>query len=315
MSKTASAEVTETDPVTEDVSASTIDLSMVNLEFAASPDVGSSTTETTADVTLTVSVPLNEFVTAAVMSVSVDDSEKSIEQKILDCEHRIADICREEESLKASAKAMKGARISEVDRLNGLIFDRDNPDSGDSESAAVSKSPSGSTTVSSVESDRWGLDEIEVLGKHGLKEKKVESLREAASKGHFNGTVRGLRDWIAKYDLWYREVKSCGPTGADKITDALTAYVAANPVADKPMTAEDDARSEAAAEFLGHTKPELSQPDDSAEFDTPEEKAAYSDGCLSGAAGEEVSSNPHKRGTGLWRAWDKGWQKHFVEAE
>lgn len=313
MSKTASAEVTETDPITEDVSASTIDLSMVNLEFAASPDVESSTTETPADATLTVSVPLNQFVAAAISEVG-GETEKSIEQKILECEHRIADICREEESLKASAKAMKEARISEVDRLNELIFDRDNPNFVDDELAAVGKSPLSSNSVSAIESDRWGFDEIEVLGKHGLKEKKVESLREAASKGHFNGTVRGLRDWIAKYDLWYREVKSCGPTGADKITDALTSYVAANPVADKPMTAEDDARSEAAAEFLGHTKLIPPQSDDSADF-TPEERAAYSDGCLAGAAGEEVSSNPHKRGTGLWQAWDNGWQKHFVEAE
>lgn len=95
---------------------------------------------------------------------------------------------------------------------------------------------------------------ISALAAHGLTEKKIDSLQAAADAGRFDGTVRGLRDWIAKSDLWYRDVKGCGASGADKITDALTKYATANPEvsSDEPLTAAEEQSSEAAAEYLGH---------------------------------------------------------------
>lgn len=36
---------------------------------------------------------------------------------------------------------------------------------------------------------------------------------------------------------------------------------------------------------------------------------AYAAGCAAACGEKPVSDNPHKRGTQLWRAWDRGWQE------
>jgi ribosome modulation factor len=193
----------------------------------------------------------------------VNRTLNSIHQQIWDTEHDLSNICREEERLKALLKSVKASRIEMVEKLEALLDKRDNPKpESPAKSSGLSEQESYTQTVVGVvpqsppqEPQAWGRDQIEVLSKFGMTEKKLEALRAAADGGRFDGTIKGLRDWIAKYDLWYRDVKGCGTSGADKISDALTKYVAANPMIEEPLTAEDEAKHIAAAEFLGHTSP------------------------------------------------------------
>lgn len=46
---------------------------------------------------------------------------------------------------------------------------------------------------------------------------------------------------------------------------------------------------------------------------SPEEQEAYLSGCEAGADMKPVTANPHSAGTGLWHAWDRGWQECHVE--
>ena len=181
-------------------------------------------------------------------------------QKISNLETQIANACELELELRDRLKSLRKNREGLVERLtklkNGDDDADDELDDGDRDLGGESGTAStGTAPATPCPMQAWGTDAIEVLESHGLKPAKVEALRAAADAGNFNGTIRGLRDWIAASDLWHRNVKGCGPTGADKIGDALTSYMLANPMADEPMTAEDERRSEAAAIALGHTKP------------------------------------------------------------
>lgn len=179
--------------------------------------------------------------------------------KIHSLETQIAEACELELELKDRLKTLRKNREGLVERLTKLKGGEDDPDddsdSEDCDDEIDTRDIGGEACVKPASSDAWGTDGVEALESHGLKPAKAEALRAAADAGHFNGTIKGLRDWIAKSDLWHRNVKGCGPTGAEKIGDALTSYMTAHPVADEPMTAEDEARSEAAAIALGHTKP------------------------------------------------------------
>lgn len=206
-------------------------------------------------------------------AVTLPMVERLLCLRIMDLEHELGDVCREEERLKALVKSAKEQRIKLVEQLQELCDERDNPTTDDDtaddrEFGGEGRTPraatSPTTTAASPAGEAWGREPIEVFAKHGLKPAKVEALRAAADKGKFDGNVVGLRDWIAKYDLWHRDVKGCGPKGADAIIDALTSYVAANPMADQPLTPEDEARHVAAAEFLGHTKPAPAEGQESA---------------------------------------------------
>lgn len=222
---------------------------------------------------------------------------KSIYQQIWEAEHELAEICREEERLKSQLKSVKESRVEMVEKLEALNHKQDNPFSGYTENrgsgqvgsatTAAAEHTAANLTAPPCPPQTWGLEPIEALLRYGLKPAKVEALRAAADKGHFTGTVAGLRDWIAKSDLWYRDVKGCGTSGAEKIGDALTGYATANPLADEPMTPEDEARSVAAAEFLGHTK--------SSECQLP----AMRSGSASGVIGiADSHSTPCSDGTG-----------------
>lgn len=181
-------------------------------------------------------------------------------RKVRELETQIANSCELELELRDRLKTVRKNREGLVERLTKLKAGDNESEVDDDENEAYDDDRGDDESRHSVTSvpcspQAWGSDPVEVLEKFGLKAKKVEALRAAADAGRFNGTVRGLRDWIAKSDLWHRDVKGCGPTGADKIGDALTAYMKANPIADEPMTKEDEARSEAAAIALGHKKP------------------------------------------------------------
>ena len=182
------------------------------------------------------------------------------EEKILTLRERIADACIRELHAKDLAKKWKDRReqlTEELDSLQKEIEaddeDSDDEDGDDLNSDYQTSDASSPAATQSSPQAVWGTDPVESLASHGLTGKKCESLREAADAGRFNGTIAGLRDWIAKSDLWYRDVKGCGASGSEKIGDALMAYQRANPEPEKPMTAEDERRCEAAAEFLGHT--------------------------------------------------------------
>ena len=191
--------------------------------------------------------------------------EKTIGDGIRELEESISKMCIEENSLKEHLKDLRKDRNELAAELEGLLARiaageyRFNPlhrEVGESDKPAASVVPTSETTTAiPCPPQAWGRDQIEVLSKHGLTEAKVEALRAASDKGKFDGTIAGLRDWIAKFDLWYRDVKGCGATGASKIGEALTSYVNANPVAEEPMTPEQERLSVEAAEFLGYTKP------------------------------------------------------------
>lgn len=205
--------------------------------------------------------------------------------KIHSLETRIADACELELELRDQLKSLRKNRESMVERLTKLKSGDDeddgDDDESDNESSSEHRNLGGESIAAPCSPQAWGSDPVEVLESFGLKLAKVEALRAASDAGRFNGTIKGLRDWIAKSDLWHRDVKGCGPTGADKISDALTAYMTKHPVADEPMTAEDVKRCEVAAEFLGHTKPAPA-----------EGEAASEAGSLSV---ESVSDDPPKR--------------------
>lgn len=191
--------------------------------------------------------------------------EKTIGDGIRELEESISKLCIEENSLKDRLKDLRKDRNTLAEELEGLFhrieageyrFDVLHREVREGDSKPVAPAtPTSTASAASPAGEAWGREPIEVLAKHGLKPAKVEALRAAADAGKFGGDVVGLRDWIAKYDLWHRDVKGCGPKGADAITDALTSYVAANPMEEQPLTPEDEARHVAAAEFLGHTKP------------------------------------------------------------
>ena len=225
---------------------------------------------------------------------------------------------------------MKESRVEKVEELEGLLRERDNL-----ATAASSQTSTATSDITHVTDEvaspkptsrpqDWGRDQIEVLAKHGMTEKKLESLRAAADSGRFDGTIKGLRDWIAKYALWYRDVKGCGETGANKISDALTSYVAANPMPDEPMTADDIKRSEAAAEFLGHTDTSPVRPTASSGVDDTETddvtpaisrddialEQAYALGHAAGEACQSCSNNPFPdRGSPQAKEWHRGWDE------
>lgn len=199
-------------------------------------------------------------------AVPVDPAKRPVWARIMDLEHELGEACREEERLRGLVKSAKELRIELTEQLEELCRERDNPPAASQDTAAAdplaglkstpSVTGSASTSPASPAGEAvWGREPIEVLGSHGLKPAKVEALRAAADAGKFGGDVVGLRDWIAKYDLWHRDVKGCGPKGADAVIDALTSYITANPMAEEPLTAEDEARHATAAEWLGHTKP------------------------------------------------------------
>ena len=141
---------------------------------------------------------------------------KTIYQQIWDIEHELGNACREEERLRSLVKSAKELRIDLTEQLEQLCNERDNP-TPEPEPAAGQGDTAAMPTTGAVASgaasspQAWGREPIEVLAKHGLKPAKVEALRAAAEAGKFGGDVAGLRDWIAKYDLWHRDVKGCGP--------------------------------------------------------------------------------------------------------
>ena len=145
--------------------------------------------------------------------------------------------------------------------------------------------------------------------KFGLTEKKAEQL---TSSGKFDGTVRGLRDWIARDEGWHRQIKGFGPMWADKVSDALNAYYQANPLPENPETA--DAEPESVSHKSGSGSPTSHKPandtdDVSATYSREELEMAFAGGVDAAMEERSVGSNPHPRGTALWSEWDRGWQE------
>ena len=143
----------------------------------------------------------------AAPSVSApQDARKELEQQI-------AAACIDEANLRAATKVAKEHRVSLVEKLQEIL---------DGVGAATIDCDDVPPTAGA-----WGRESVECFSELGLSEKKIEAL---VNCGKFDGTVVGLRDWIAKAELWHRDVKGLGPAGADKVIDALNGYYQKHPI-------------------------------------------------------------------------------------
>lgn len=172
-------------------------------------------------------------------------------------------------------------------------------------SAAETQKDQTPVAETAKEDDSWRSAPLSELT--GLSGKLLETLEDSGLK-----TMGQLADYTSS-GKQLTDLSGIGPGKATKIEEACDEFWArwnSRPAAS--TSSEGDVAATAASTEETPTESAASSGESAPSEDEAADEAealAYAAGCEAAIDGKEVTANPHRQGTQLWKAWDRGFQE------